>query len=106
MDEVVRHAGLAGTAGSSDRTATAAWRLFEPMQFGMSAQSKGLTTADQGLAESIAGTMCEMTNCAEMAMLWTEVHLTKISCFQVTACLQVNLGSSSPACAASGKVDS
>lgn len=78
MDEVVRQAGTAGTAGNSDRAATVAWRLFEPMQFGMSAHPKVFTTADQGLAESISGAMCEMTNCAEMAMLWTEVYLTKV----------------------------
>ena len=84
MDEVVRQAG---TAGSSDRAATAAWTLFEPMQFGVSAHPKVFTTADQGLAESIAGAMCKMTNCTEMAMLWTEVYL---SSFPFTCC-QSNL---------------
>ena len=75
MDEVRRAAGEGSTAGSSDRAATTAWRLFEPMQFGM---SKAVTNANQGLAESIATAMCEMTDCAEMALLWTEVCHTSM----------------------------
>lgn len=81
MDAV---AGESCTAGSSDRAATAAWRLFEPMQFGMTGRLKAGTIAPQGLAESIATAMCEMTDCAEMAMLWIEVCRTS-SCFK--ACL-------------------
>ena len=72
MEGVVRQAGMSSTA-SSDRAATAAWRLFEPMQFGVSAQPKAPTAAAHDLAESIAGAMCDMTDCAEMAMFWTEV---------------------------------
>lgn len=61
------------STGSSDRAATAAWRLFEPMQFGMSSHPKLSPPAAHDLAENIAAAMCEMTDSAEMAMLWTEV---------------------------------
>lgn len=73
----MRLGGTSSTAGS-DRAATAAWRLFEPMQFGMSYQAKVSSAADHDLAESIAGAMCQMTDCAEMAMLWTEVRHTPV----------------------------
>ena len=83
MDEVGRPAGHSSTAGSSDRAATAAWRLFEPMQ---SAHPKAITSANQGLAESIATAMCEMTDCAEMALLWTEVCHTSVCKISSLAC--------------------
>ena len=89
MDAMGRQAG--GVAGSCDRAATAAWRLFEPMQSGMCAHPKAVTSADQGLAESIATAMCQMTDCAEMALLWTEVCCTSMS---FKHCLQGLLGPS------------
>ena len=91
MDELMRQAVESSTGGSSDKAATAAWRLFEPMQFGMSAQPKAVTSAAQGLAERIAMAMCEMTDCAEMALLWIEVcHASRCN-FQAARQLSMSL---------------
>ena len=73
MQQVIGH-GSPGSAASSNRAATAAWNIFDPMQFGMHAHTDAPTTAEHGLAESIAMAMCEMTGPAEMAMLWSEVR--------------------------------
>ena len=72
MEEVIEQGGDSNTAGA-DRAATAAWKLFEPMQFGMHSQAKVPVTAPHGLAGSIATAMAGVSSCAEMAMLWTEV---------------------------------
>lgn len=72
MEQVVSQAGRSST-GSSDRAATAAWRLFEPMQFGMGSHPQVPPPAAHDLAEDIAAATCGMSDSAEMAILWTEV---------------------------------
>ncbi|DBA73151.1 TPA: hypothetical protein ACH3X2_010086 [Trebouxia sp. C0005] len=60
---------------SSDRAATVAWQLFNPMHVDAHSQICSASNGGQGisLAGSIATAMCEMKDTAEMAMLWLEV---------------------------------
>ncbi len=67
--------GAVTKPSSSDRAATLAWQLFNPMH--VDAHTQICCASDEGegisLAGSIATAMCEMKGTAEMAMLWLEV---------------------------------
>ena len=78
MQQLMSHRGADNKSGGSDRAATAAWKLFDPMH--MEAHSQLQSAGKEGVASnslvsSIATAMCEMRDTAEMAMLWTEVGL-------------------------------
>ena len=58
---------------SSDRAATAAWQLFDPMHVEAQGQLAASSGAGQGLVEGIAQAMCGIQGTCEMALLWLEV---------------------------------
>ncbi|DBA86224.1 TPA: hypothetical protein ACH3X1_005730 [Trebouxia sp. C0004] len=76
MRQLVDQLGAITKPDSSDRAATVAWQLFNPMH--VDAHSHICCANNEGgkgisLAGSIATAMCEMKDTAEMAMLWLEV---------------------------------
>ncbi len=76
MRQLVDQLGAITKPDISDRAATVAWRLFNPMH--VDAHTQICSASNEGgegisLAGSIATAMCEMKDTAEMAMLWLEV---------------------------------
>ena len=75
MRQLVDQLGDNTKSNSSDRAATVAWQLFNPMH--VDAHSQICSASNEGdgisLVGSIAAAMCEMKDTAEMAMLWLEV---------------------------------
>ncbi len=75
MWQLADQLGAITKPNSSDRAATAAWQLFNPMHVDAHTQICSASNEGEGisLAGSIATAMCEMKDTAEMAMLWLEV---------------------------------
>ncbi len=75
MRQLVDQLGAITKPNSSDRAATVAWQLFNPMHVDAHTQICSASNEGEGisLAGSIATAMCEMKDTAEMAMLWLEV---------------------------------
>ena len=91
--------GGAGNTILGDRAATAAWKLFEPMQYGMHNPADAPVTSPHGLAGRIATAMADMSGCAEMAMLWSEVcHVLKLCCIILFYCKAAEAAHSSCIC--------
>lgn len=80
MQQLVSHSSANSKSGGSDRAATAAWKLFDPMHVEAHSQLHSAGNEDvarNSLVSSIAVAMCEMGDTAEMAILWTEVGLPR-----------------------------
>ncbi len=89
MWQLVDQSGAITKSNSSDRAATVAWQLFNPMH--VDAHSQICSASNEGgegisLAGSIAAAMCEMKDTAEMAMLWLEVSLRLVA-YESVSCL-------------------
>ncbi|KAL0052724.1 hypothetical protein WJX82_006686 [Trebouxia sp. C0006] len=81
MWQLADQLGAITKPNSSDRAATAAWQLFNPMHVDAHTQICSASNEGEGtsLAGSIATAMCEMKDTAEMAMLWLEV-MQEVEC--------------------------
>ena len=75
MWQLADQLGAITKPNSSDRAATAAWQLFNPMHVDAHTQICSASNEGEGtsLAGSIATAMCEMKDTAEMTILWLEV---------------------------------
>lgn len=88
MQQLVSHLSANSKSGGSDRAATAAWKLFDPMHVEAHSQLQSVSNAgvaSNSLVSSIAATMCEMGDTAEMATLWTEVGFSTLLCAHTVA---------------------
>ncbi len=102
MQQLIQKHSASDSSAVSDRAATAAWKLFDPMHVDAHTQIQGGHSEGAGtssLVESAASAMCEMGNTVEMAMLWTEVSIPLLPacmhscpykpCYRLCACMQL-----------------